>query len=225
MGSFISAAIIRELAKNSKEIVLEPNAVLTPSAKDLVKELNLTIIRGDQVLSVSEGRVKTVDQTLNFNRPSNTAKEACSGSASREALNHDDLKKQVQKIVEQALKPACANPRPLHVAGDKVKIMPFTAAPPGQRICLTDVLTANEGNLCAGFMTFDHAELPWFLNYDEADYIIEGEFHLKVGDQYFKAKAGDVIYIPKGSQVVFSSPSFCKVFYVTYPANWSDFCD
>jgi ethanolamine utilization protein EutQ len=31
-----------------------------------------------------------------------------------------------------------------------------------------------------------------------------------------------VIYIPKGAQVVFSSPGFAKVFYVTYPANWDE---
>ncbi|WP_242832481.1 cupin domain-containing protein [Desulfosporosinus orientis] len=57
------------------------------------------------------------------------------------------------------------------------------------------------------------------------DYVIEGDFVLEVAGQTFRAKAGDVVYIPKGSQVVFSSPNFCKVFYYTYPANWADFCD
>jgi len=74
-------------------------------------------------------------------------------------------------------------------------------------------------------MTFDHAKLPWLLNYDEVDYVIEGEFVLEVEGKVFRAKAGDVVYIPKGSQVIFSSPTFCKVFYATYPANWADFCE
>jgi ethanolamine utilization protein EutQ len=209
LGRFISVAVLRELAKHGKEIDLEKNSVLTPSAKDLVKELGLTITHGNQVLSASGDKVT----------PS-----APASVHNHEEFDHD-LKKKVQKIVEETLKPACSNPRPLHVRGDQVVIQPFDQAPPGQRIGLTDVVTAKEGNLCAGFMTFDHSELPWFLNYDEADYIIEGDFMLKVGDQVFKAKAGDVVYIPKGSQVVFSSPTFCKVFYVTYPANWADFCD
>ncbi|HWR45902.1 cupin domain-containing protein [Sporomusa sp.] len=204
MGRFISAAVLRELAKNGKEINLEKNCVLTPSAQELVKELGLTITRGNQVLSASGNKVTNVHV--------------------QEGFDHD-LKKKVQKIIEETLKPACPNPKALHVRGDQVVIQPFDQAPPGQRIGLTDVVTAKEGNLCAGFMTFDHSELPWFLNYDEADYIIEGDFMLKVGDQVFRAKAGDVVYIPKGSQVVFSSPTFCKVFYVTYPANWADFCD
>lgn len=227
MGRFISAAILRELAKNGKEISLEKNCVLTPSAQELVKELGVTITRGNQVISAAKNKRVSVSQTQVF-----TARTAASDSVplSASAISEQnaiepDLKKKVQKILEETLKPACPNPRALHVRGDQVVIQPFDQAPPGQRIGLTDIVTANEGNLCAGFMTFDHSELPWFLNYDEADYIIEGDFMLKVGDQVFRAKAGDVVYIPKGSQVVFSSPTFCKVFYVTYPANWADFCD
>ncbi|MCO5387332.1 MAG: cupin domain-containing protein [Desulfosporosinus sp.] len=104
-------------------------------------------------------------------------------------------------------------------------IQPFLEAPPGQKVGLVDVIDSRVGNLASGFMTFDHSKLPWFLNYDEVDYVIEGEFVLEVEGQVFRAKPGDVVYIPKGSQVVFSSPSFCKVFYCTYPANWADFCD
>jgi ethanolamine utilization protein EutQ len=31
---------------------------------------------------------------------------------------------------------------------------------------------------------------------------------------------GDIIYIPKGSDIFFGSPSYAKVFYVTFPADW-----
>lgn len=224
MGRFISAAILRELAKIGKEIQLEKNCILTPSAKELVKELGVTITRGNQVLTAaaSDKRV-AVSQTAVLT--TQTASDLVPSAALNEEGIDPELKKKVQKILEESLKPACPNPRALHVRGDQVVIQPFDQAPPGQRVGLTDIVTAKEGNLCAGFMTFDHSELPWLLNYDEADYIIEGDFMLKVGDQVFKAKAGDVVYIPKGSQVIFSSPTFCKIFYVTYPANWADFCD
>lgn len=227
MGRFISAAVLRELAKQESKIYLEKDCILTPSAKDLVKELRLTIIRGNHVLAASGDKVITVAQTLSFDPQITPMAQTASSTSSvriQEGVN-DELKKKVQSILEQTLKPACAHPKALHIRGDQVIIQPFEQAPPGQRIGLTDVVTAKEGNLCAGFMTFDHSKLPWFLNYDEADYIIEGDFMLEVADQVFRAKAGDVIYIPKGSQVVFSSPTFCKVFYVTYPANWADFCE
>ena len=33
-------------------------------------------------------------------------------------------------------------------------------------------------------------------------------------------KAGDVLYIPKGSAIEFGTTSKVRFFYVTYPANW-----
>lgn len=207
MGHFISAVVLREMAKQDKNVVLPEDSILTPSAKDLAKELGITITKGrQQIVSPSTGKSQ-----LN--------------NANTQVDLNEDLKKTVQKILGDALKPACENPQVTHVNGAGVKILPFEQAPSGQKIGLTDVITSRVGNLCAGFMTFEHSKLPWLLNYDEVDYIIEGDFVLEVEDRIFRAKAGDVVYIPKGSQVVFSSPSFCKVFYVTYPANWADFCE
>ena len=196
MGRFISETILREMAKTEKDIVLDQDSILTPSAKDLAKELGITIAKERQDL----GRQGVIVQD-------------------------DDLKKTVQNILSEVLKPACESPKATHVVGENVVIQPFADAPPGQKIGLVDVIDARVGNLASGFMTFDHSRLPWFLNYDEVDYIIEGDFVLEVEGLVFRAVAGDVVYIPKGSKVVFSSPTFCKVFYATYPANWADFCE
>ncbi|EHQ88779.1 cupin domain-containing protein [Desulfosporosinus youngiae] len=213
MGRFISAAVLRDLAKSDKNIVLEEDSVLTPSAKDLAKELGLTIIKGRQEIigrSVSAQKQKEVTQKPVKSEP---------------VILKDDLKAAVQKILGEVLKPACENPKATHVKGETIVVQPFPEAPPGQKVGLLDVIDSRVGNLACGFMTFDHSRLPWFLNYDEVDYIIEGDFVLEVEGNVFHAKAGDVVYIPKGSQVVFSSPTFCKVFYATYPANWADFCE
>jgi len=191
MGRFISETVLREMAKLDKDIYLEEDSVLTPSARDLAKELGVTITKGRQ-------------ETVSVIAPD------------------DNLKKTVQKILSEVLKPACENPKATHVMGKNVVIQPFPEAPPGQKVGLVDVIDARVGNLASGFMTFDHARLPWLLNYDEVDYVIEGDFVLEVEGKVFRAVAGDVLYIPKGSQVVFSSPTFCKVFYATYPANWAD---
>ncbi|HWQ41620.1 MAG TPA: cupin domain-containing protein [Desulfosporosinus sp.] len=193
MGRFISETVLREMAKLDKDIYLEEDSVLTPSAKDLAKELGITI---------TKGRQKVVRQSV--------------------IAQDDDLKKAVQKILSEVLKPACENPKATHVVGENVVIQPFPEAPLGQKVGLVDVIDQRVGNLASGFMTFDHSRLPWLLNYDEVDYIIEGDFVLEVEGKVFRAVAGDVVYIPKGSKVVFSSPTFCKVFYATYPANWAD---
>jgi len=220
MGRFISAAVLREMAKLDKDIVLEEDSVLTPSAKDLAKELGITITKGRQEIVSQQVSAQSAGQHGNPQSPGKTTAEVIGSETQNE-----DLKKTVQKILSEVLKPACENPKATHVAGKNVVVQPFSEAPPGQKVGLVDVIDARVGNLASGFMTFDHSRLPWFLNYDEVDYIIEGDFVLEVDGQVFRAVAGDVIYIPKGSQVVFSSPTFCKVFYATYPANWADFCD
>ena len=224
MGRFISAAVLRDLAKLDKNVVLEEDSVLTPSAKDLAKELGITISKGRKEIVSRSVVGQSVGQQVN--QPSSVKEVSVSSGNSTDAgTQSEDLKKAVQKILGEVLKPACENPKATHVKGETVVIQPFLEAPPGQKVGLVDVIDSRVGNLASGFMTFDHSRLPWFLNYDEVDYVIEGEFVLEVEGQVFRAKPGDVVYIPKGSQVVFSSPTFCKVFYATYPANWADFCD
>lgn len=224
MGRFISAAVLREMAKVDKDIFLEENSVLTPSAKDLAKELGITITKGRQ--DIVTQRVVGQSAGHSVNQQYEVKETKVLTGITTDAVNSDEeLKKTVQKILSEVLKPACENPKATHVVGKNVVIQPFLEAPPGQKVGLVDVIDARVGNLASGFMTFDHARLPWFLNYDEVDYVIEGEFVLEVEGKVFRAVAGDVVYIPKGSQVVFSSPTFCKVFYATYPANWADFCD
>ncbi len=224
MGQFISAAVLRDLAKSDKNIVLEEDCVLTPSAKDLAKELGITISKGRQEI-VSHCHIGQSSKQLGKQQTSRKEFSVSSEIAPDPGTQGGDLKKAVQKILGEVLKPACENPKATHVKGETVVIKPFPEAPPGQKVGLVDVIDSRVGNLASGFMTFDHSKLPWFLNYDEVDYIIEGDFVLEVEGQVFRAKAGDVVYIPKGSQVVFSSPTFCKVFYTTYPANWADFCE
>ncbi|MCO5386329.1 cupin domain-containing protein [Desulfosporosinus sp.] len=224
MGRFISANVLRDMAKLDKNIVLEEDSVLTPSAKDLAKELGITISKGRQEIISHTVVGQSVGQLVNLQ--SSVKEVPVSSGTSKDAENQThDLKKTVQKILGEVLKPACENPKATHVKGETVVIQPFLEAPPGQKVGLVDVIDSRVGNLASGFMTFDHSKLPWLLNYDEVDYVIEGEFVLEVEGQVFHAKAGDVLYIPKGSQVVFSSPTFCKIFYATYPANWADLCD
>ena len=71
-------------------------------------------------------------------------------------------------------------------------------------------------------MTFEKCEMPWTLEYDEVDYVIEGVFTIETGGKLYTMKPGDVFHIPKGTSVVFGSPSFGKVFYAVYPSNWMD---
>jgi ethanolamine utilization protein EutQ len=197
MKKLITDIELRRLAGESKQLLIPADAILTPSAQDWAGTSRIELVReGD-------------------------SQPPC-GKGSPESASMDEIRHIVQKVVAQQLRPACANPRLTHVRGSDVKLEPFDQAPPGQKVELKDVVTSREGNLAAGFMTFDRSELPWHLTYDEVDYIVEGTFTLKANGRTYTCLAGDVLYIPKDTRVVFGSPDRTRVFYVTYPANWAE---
>lgn len=99
----------------------------------------------------------------------------------------------------------------------------FDTGKPGDVVKLTDLFSLSESpRLGAGVMELDHTTFDWTLNYDEVDYIIEGTLEIIIDGRKVVGKAGDVILIPKGSKIQFSTPDFTRFLYVVYPANWAD---
>lgn len=220
MKTFVSLNILRELSANSKTVCLDENSVLSPSAKDYAREKGLVVyLRGnkDPIIGVSTGAepASVTEKPLQ-----NCSIDTKASNGDHISIDGNMLKAIITKAIMENNKPICENPKVMMVEGDKVVMEPFPEAPAGQKVCLTDVITEREGSLGAGFMTFENAELPWTLQYDEVDYVVEGEFTIKTGGKLYSMKQGDVFHIPKGTSVVFGSPSFGKVFYSVYPANW-----
>ncbi len=201
MKKLITETDLRALAGDGKQVVIPVGSVLTPSALDMVKFLNLTVVQGEAAPAVA----------------STTAGSSFCGEPSNE-----EIRRIVRSVLEQKAQPICPNPKVTYVQGSSVKLDPFDQAPPGQIIHMKDVVTSREANLAAGFMTFDKSELPWHLTYDEVDYVVEGTFTLKANGKTYTCRPGDVMYIPKDTQVVFGSPTQTRVLYVTYPANWAE---
>ncbi|WP_372593366.1 cupin domain-containing protein [Actinotalea sp.] len=120
---------------------------------------------------------------------------------------------------------AQGRPRLLHVAGvDRMDLEPFPAEihRPQMDVRLLDVVTAEHGMpMAAGVMSLREGTFPWTLDYDEVEYVIEGELHIRTDDQLVVGRPGDVIAVPKGSRITFGTPSWARFLYVTYPADWS----
>jgi len=110
----------------------------------------------------------------------------------------------------------------MSIDSSKVVMEPFDTGRPGDRVWLKDVITSKENkNLAAGYMKIEQTEFPWTLNYDEVDYIIEGQLTIKINGKEIVAKAGDMLLIPAGSSIVWSA-DYARFVYVTYPANWEE---
>ena len=76
--------------------------------------------------------------------------------------------------------------------------------------------------LGAGLMVMENTTFPWHLTYDEIDYVIEGTLTVHTQSGSVTAGPGQVIFIPKGSQIQFSAPEYARFLYVTYPADWQN---
>lgn len=74
--------------------------------------------------------------------------------------------------------------------------------------------------MAAGFLTLTRGEFPWTLDYDEIQYVVEGELHVTVPEGRVVGRPGDVLYVPRGTSITFGTPAWAKFLYVTFPADW-----
>ena len=123
-------------------------------------------------------------------------------------------------------RPHAGGPAPLrHVAGANVMALdpfPVDVHRPDMDVRLLDVVTAEHGlPMSTGVMSLRAGSFPWTLDYDEVEYVLEGELHITTATQQVIGRPGDVIAVPKGSSITFGTPAWAKFLYVTYPADWS----
>ncbi len=108
------------------------------------------------------------------------------------------------------------------VRGSSVKMDVFDTGDPSVKAYYQELVSKDESHISAGFLVIDHSSFEWELTYEEIDYVIEGTLTVTIDGKTYTAKAGDVLFVPSGSNVIWGSPDKARVFYATYPANWAD---
>ncbi|HYN29125.1 MAG TPA: cupin domain-containing protein [Dermatophilaceae bacterium] len=115
--------------------------------------------------------------------------------------------------------------RLVHVAGAGtvgLEPFPFPGPAPEMDVRTHDVVTGADGfPMAAGVMSLREGSFPWTLDYDEVEYVLEGELHVTRGSQRVVGRPGDVIAVPRGSSITFGTPSWTRFLYVTHPADWA----
>ncbi|WP_086313481.1 ethanolamine utilization protein EutQ [Enterococcus sp. 7F3_DIV0205] len=92
---------------------------------------------------------------------------------------------------------------------------------PEHKVYCKDLVTLGESpRLGCGLMVMEDTTFDWLLEYDEVDYIIEGRLDVLIDGRTITAGPGEIILIPKGSQIKFSVSGTARFVYVTYPADW-----
>ncbi|WP_409493670.1 cupin [Amycolatopsis sp. cmx-11-12] len=90
-----------------------------------------------------------------------------------------------------------------------------------QQIFLADVLSEDSGAaMSVGFGRYRKGEKnPWKMTYDEALVITSGIFTVEGPSGSVTARAGEVIYLRAGTEVVYAAEEDAELVYVTYP-HW-----
>ena len=73
-----------------------------------------------------------------------------------------------------------------------------------------------------GIMEMERTTFPWTLTYDEIDYVIEGTLQILMDETVVTAGPGELIFIPKGSNIRFSVKEHARFLYITAPADWKN---
>lgn len=94
---------------------------------------------------------------------------------------------------------------------------------PADRVWTRDLFTLDQSpRLGCGLMVMENTTFPWTLNYDEIDYVIEGQLSILIDGKCVTAGPSEIILIPKGSSIQFSVRDRARFLYFVYPANWQE---
>jgi ethanolamine utilization protein EutQ len=183
--------VLRHARTGATELVVAPEDLLTPLARDVANERGVRVVVADRP---DERRDERRDE-----RSEDRREERRPGPGGRvPPLKH------VRGVNTMALAP-----------------FPVDLHRPEMDVRLLDVVGAEHGlPMAAGVMSLRQGSFPWTLDYDEVEYVIEGELHITTAGQTVVGRPGDVIAVPKGSSITFGTPSWTRFLYVTYPADW-----
>lgn len=78
---------------------------------------------------------------------------------------------------------------------------------PGKAVLAEALGRAGESKLAACYLAWERASFSRVMEAPEVGVVIDGELHLTVGGQTMIGKPGDMIYLPKGAKVIYSTPS------------------
>jgi ethanolamine utilization protein EutQ len=210
-------------ASGQKVFYVDCNTIITPAAKDLAKELGVEFTVGSPAVENLSSKDSVLPKTANQ-------------EPTLDGLDRDVIYQVVKAVLTNRLLANISAPVPEKpfitdgdsksglkiVRGRTVKFENFDTGKPGTHVAYREVVSKDDSKMSAGFLTIEKSSFDWELCYEEIDIVLEGSLSITINGETYEACQGDVLFVPKGSKVTWSSTGFVKLFYVTYPANWSE---
>ena len=248
MKRLITAESIRQAKQaGQREVEVVPSqCIVTPEARGVAEELGIEIIEvtGGSANKPCQKEVVTASASVASASASTTScsneniaeiRAAILAQLPEGSVSEDVLNQLIQKVAGEhklssraTTEGAGANDAVYttergvkRIKGSQVAMGLFAEAGKDKQIGLADVITsADKSPMAAGYMSWTNTFFPWTLTYDEINVVLEGELHIVSGGETAIAKAGDVMFIPKGSSIEFGTPTSVRFVFVTYPANY-----
>lgn len=217
MKKLITAADVELMVSQGKtSFAVDKNTIVTAAAVDVMKKHGITTCTEEKVAAVAATPctpASSLEQTL-----------ACVKEGAQ-SINAADLMGVIQTILAGQIEPVQEPKKNVFriVPTRDVEFEVFDTGVPGNNVTYKELIGYSESsNISCGLLKLISSTFPWTVMCDEMDIVLEGSVTITVDGVAHVAKAGDVIYIPPKSDVVWSADEYAKLFYVTYPANWAE---
>lgn len=110
---------------------------------------------------------------------------------------------------------------PAHLVRAREIEMSHRGGPPGLARVGRAISSDISPTMAAGIAEFDQCSIALTVHYDEIIYVIEGVFRLVTDEGELVAKAGDIMWIPKGTRLSYEGDK-ARIFYTVFPGNWRE---
>lgn len=217
MRKLVCAAEVKAAAEDGQKIFcIDRGTIITPAAKDLAKELGVEF---------------TLDSYASENHSCPQSKSNHNAALDRDiiyqvvktVLTNQLLAGTAERVIQLPFRTEREPKSGLKIVrGRTVNFENFDTGNPAASVAYREVVCKDESKMSAGFLTIEKSSFDWELCYEEIDIILEGSLSISINGETYEACQGDVLFVPKGSKVTWSSSGYVKLFYVTYPANWPD---
>jgi ethanolamine utilization protein EutQ len=215
MGKCVITVVdVMDAAKAGRKTIKAPSgeSIVTAGARDKAAELGILVDEGDGVPRPS-GETPSAAPA---GETDIVVREVCNLLERRVPTGTDP--KKLERLVREAVAAKLTGAAPDQAAslpggicflsGRRLVETPAGPLPVAEKALVAEAIRCGENpSLAGGVMEWERASFERTVEYPEIGIVIEGELQLTAGGKSVVAKAGDMLYFPQGSQVVYTAPA------------------
>ncbi|ABR49943.1 conserved hypothetical protein [Alkaliphilus metalliredigens QYMF] len=199
--------------KGVKTILVDENTIITPSAKDVAKAMEVQFVYQEE--NCSDLMFQNEFEDPKISNKENTELDSEMIYKALLVLKNQGLLENIINSVlgEQPYSYEKASNGIKVVRGQSVKFKPSYMGVENHQLKSQELVGKDEGTMNSGFFIIDHTSFYKKVEWEEMNYITEGSVSISIDGHKIHANKGDVVHIPAGSSVTRASMDKAKVFY------------